>query len=322
MSHLNPSSPLPVIFLMGPTASGKTEMAMQLFDHLDGDIISVDSALIYRGMDIGTAKPGPQLLQRYPHHLVDILDPSQSYSAAQFRTDAIELIEQAHARGRVPILVGGTMLYYRALLQGLSPLPVADVEIRRQLEVEVEEHGVAYLHQRLSKVDPESALRIHPNDPQRLQRALEIYLVTGQTMTALWAQASEPLPWRPLKVALAPAERPILHQRIEHRFHRMLEQGLVDEVERLYRRGDLDLQLPSMRCVGYRQVWGYLEGDYDYATMAEKGIVATRQLAKRQMTWLRSESELHWLDGQQLDSWDRLQLMVEEYMRQCLARLD
>ncbi|MDH3354736.1 MAG: tRNA (adenosine(37)-N6)-dimethylallyltransferase MiaA, partial [Chromatiales bacterium] len=282
-----------IIFLMGPTASGKTESAMRLVDELNGEIVSVDSAMVYRGMDIGTAKPEPELLAEYPHALIDLIDPLESYSAAQFRTDALREISEIQARGHTPILAGGTMLYYRALEYGLSPLPEADPEVRQRLEQQAEELGWEAMHQRLAEVDPESAARIHPNDPQRLQRALEVYEVSGKPMSELWQQASDPLAEKPLKIALAPAERSVLHQRIEQRFDQMLKLGFIDEVERLYERGDLHDSLPSIRCVGYRQVWNYLAGDWDRDTAREKSIIATRQLAKRQMTWLRSEQNLN-----------------------------
>jgi len=285
-----------IIFLMGPTASGKTEMAMRLVDAFDGEIVSVDSAMVFRDMNIGTAKPEPELLARYPHALIDLIDPSESYSAAQFRTDALRQIEAIQARGHTPILAGGTMLYYRALEYGLSPLPKADPEVRQRLEKQAHEIGWEAMHRRLVEVDPEAAARIHPNDPQRLQRALEVYEVSGVPMTELWKQSSVPLTVTPLKIALAPAERAVLHQRIELRFDQMLAQGFVAEVERLYRRVDLNPSLPSIRCVGYRQIWNYLKGEWDQSIAREKAIIATRQLAKRQMTWLRSEENLNWID--------------------------
>ncbi len=292
----NPVADLQPIFLMGPTASGKTEMAMRLVDAFDGEIISVDSAMVFRDMNIGTAKPEPALLAQYPHALIDLIDPRESYSAAQFRSDALKQIDEIQARGHTPILAGGTMLYYRALEYGLSPLPKADPKIRQRLEQQAQEIGWEAMHQRLAEVDPAAAKRIHPNDPQRLQRALEVYEISGVPMTELWQQSSVPLAVTPLKIALAPAERAILHQRIEHRFDLMLAQGLLEEVENLYRRGDLSPSLPSIRCVGYRQLWGYLEGEWDEKSARERAIIATRQLAKRQMTWLRSEENLNWID--------------------------
>lgn len=302
----------PLIFLMGPTASGKTEMAMRLVDELDGEIVSVDSAMVFREMDIGTAKPEPELLAEYPHALIDLIDPVQSYSAAQFRSDALQQIEEIQQRGHTPIFAGGTMLYYRALEYGLSPLPEADPKVRQRLEQQAAELGWEAMHQRLAAVDPEAAARIHPNDPQRLQRALEVYEISGEPMSELWKRSSEPLAITPLKIALAPAERATLHQRIEQRFDQMLAQGFIEEVECLYRRGDLHIGLPSIRCVGYRQIWNYLCGEWDQNTAREKAIIATRQLAKRQMTWLRSEENLNWIDPLEQGARDVLLKLVDK----------
>lgn len=290
-----------IISLMGPTASGKTALAMALYDRYPIDIISVDSALIYRGMDIGTAKPTPAELAAYPHKLVDILDPSQSYSAANFRHDALQEIEQSIARGRTPLLVGGTMLYFKALLEGLSPLPNADYAIRQQIEAQAAQEGWQKIHQRLAQVDPVSAARIHPNDPQRLSRALEVYLISGQSLTELTQTQGDKLPYDIVQFAVAPQSREQLHQRIEQRFKLMLEQGFESEVAHLMARGDLNPNLPSIRCVGYRQMWEYLSGDIAYDEMVFKGICATRQLAKRQMTWLRGWSELTWLSSERFN---------------------
>lgn len=285
----------PAVCLMGPTASGKTDLAVKLVERLPFEIISVDSALIYRGMDIGTAKPDAETLARAPHRLIDILDPAEAYSASRFRKDALREMAEITAAGRIPLLVGGTMLYYRALEQGLSRLPQADAATRECIEREAAEWGWQALHNRLAEVDPAAAERIHPNDPQRLSRALEVYELTGRPMSELWQEKDQPeLPWRLVKVAVAPADRADLHERIARRFRQMLEQGLVEEVEALYHRGDLNPQLPSIRCVGYRQVWQYLDGELSYSQMSERGIVATRQLAKRQFTWLRSEQRLQW----------------------------
>lgn len=290
-------SQLPVIFLMGPTAAGKTQLAMDLHDRLGCELVSVDSALIYRGMDIGTAKPSPQELQQYPHRLVDIRDPSESYSAAEFRQDALMHIAEIHQAGRIPVLVGGTMLYYHALANGLASLPEADAAVRERLLAEATEKGWPEMHRRLAEVDPESAERLNPNDAQRLQRALEVYEISGKTLTQHWAEQAEQKPDFPIvSMAVMPQQRSELHARIAQRFHLMLEQGFVKEVEALYQRGDLDLQMPSVRCVGYRQAWEYLSGTVDYETMVDKGIIATRQLAKRQITWLRSWPDLNWLD--------------------------
>jgi tRNA dimethylallyltransferase len=296
---LKPNQPLPsAIFLMGPTASGKTDLAIALMERLPCELISVDSALIYRGMDIGTAKPDAETLARAPHRLIDILDPAESYSAARFRDDALREMAEITAAGRIPLLVGGTMLYYRALQQGLSPLPPGDAELRAQLEAEAADKGWQALHDRLAEVDPESAARIHPNDPQRLSRALEVYMLSGQPLSVLWReQEKSGFPYRAVKLAVAPIDRAVLHQRIALRFDLMLQQGFIEEVEALYRRGDLYPELPSIRCVGYRQAWHYLEGEWNRETMTERAIIATRQLAKRQYTWLRSESDLVWFDS-------------------------
>jgi len=285
---------------MGPTASGKTDLAIYLTEHFPVDIISVDSAMVYRGLDIGSAKPSDEELAKAPHRLIDIVDPLEIYSAAQFRIDALKEIETIIKAGRIPLLVGGTMLYFRALLQGLSELPAADDATRLKLEQQARELGWEKMHQRLAEVDPEAAARIHPNDPQRIQRALEVYEVTGIAMSHLQkTQKSEPFPYQVLKLALVPSERAVLHQRIEKRFSQMLEQGLIDEVKALLERGDLHEDLPAIRAVGYRQVWDYLADRMDYTEMKERGVIATRQLAKRQFTWLRSEKDLITYDSSQ-----------------------
>ncbi|WP_415906830.1 tRNA (adenosine(37)-N6)-dimethylallyltransferase MiaA [Neptuniibacter sp. QD72_48] len=282
---------------MGPTASGKTDLAMKLYDHMPCEIVSVDSAMIYKGMDIGTAKPDHETLARYPHRLIDICDPSEAYSAAEFRVDALKQIEEIRSAGKVPILTGGTMLYFHALKNGLANLPEADAAVRERLLQEAEAEGWAAMHARLAEVDPESAKRLNPNDAQRLQRALEVYEITGRSMTDLWAEQEKQKPDFPIvSLAVMPQERSELHDRIARRFDIMLEQGFVDEVRTLWDRGDLDLQMPSVRCVGYRQVWEYFAGTWDYDTMKFKGVVATRQLAKRQVTWLRSWENLNWID--------------------------
>ena len=297
----------PAIFLMGPTASGKTDLALALADELPCELISVDSALIYRGMDIGTAKPDKQTLADYPHHLVDILDPAQSYSAAEFVSDTRALMAQATAAGKIPLLVGGTMLYYKALLEGMADLPEANAAVRERLEALGKAEGWAALHAQLQAVDPESAARIHPNDPQRLVRALEVFEVSGETLTthrlrqqqnqAVGAHGNSHLPYTVARLCIMPAERSILHQRIEQRFKVMIRHGFVEEVEALMQRPDLHAALPSMRAVGYRQVWEYLDGQLSYDEMIERGIIATRQLAKRQVTWLRGWDELYSLDS-------------------------
>ena len=292
-------SDLPLtLFLMGPTASGKTALALKIADYFPVEIISVDSALVYRGMDIGTSKPDKETLEKYPHHLVDICDPAENYSAAQFRHDALQHINSCKAGGKIPLLVGGTMLYFRSLTQGLSDLPSANLEIRAKLEQMLHQQGSTYLHKLLSKIDPEAAQKIHPNDPQRLQRALEVFEISGVPISQWWKeQKQQKLPFVPLKFALHIQDRSILHQRIEERFIEMLDTGFVGEVESLRARGDLDLDKPSMRAVGYRQVWQYLDGDFSYDEMVRKAVVATRQLAKRQLTWLRSEQKLCWVDA-------------------------
>ena len=288
------------IFLMGPTASGKTDLAIQLRQQLPVEVISVDSALIYRGMDIGTAKPSKAELALAPHRLIDICDPAESYSAANFRTDALREMQEISAQGKIPLLVGGTMLYYKALLEGLSPLPSADEKVRSEIEAKAALVGWGGLHQELSKIDPISAQRINPNDSQRINRALEVFYLTGKTLTELTAQKGETLPYDILQFAIVPEQREVLHLRIEQRFHKMIELGFQQEVEKLYRRPDLNENLPSIRCVGYRQMWEYLRGDYDHDEMVFRGICATRQLAKRQITWLRGwTSPIQWLDSLQ-----------------------
>ncbi|WP_439886454.1 tRNA (adenosine(37)-N6)-dimethylallyltransferase MiaA [Pseudomonas sp. MBLB4123] len=303
----------PAIFLMGPTAAGKTDLALELARVLPCELVSVDSALIYRGMDIGTAKPDKAVLAEFPHRLIDIRDPAESYSAAEFRADALAAMAQITARGRIPLLVGGTMLYYKALLEGLADMPSADPQLRAELEARGAAEGWAALHRELQAVDPQSAARIHPNDPQRLVRALEVYRLSGLTMTAHHERqvaenpgsAAARFPYTVASLAIAPAQRQVLHARIAQRFQAMLEQGFVDEVEGLRRRGDLHVGLPSIRSVGYRQVWDYLDGNLSEAQMRERGIIATRQLAKRQFTWLRSWSDVHWLDSLDCDNLPR-----------------
>lgn len=285
------------IVLMGPTASGKTDLAIELCQHLPCDIISVDSALVYKGMNIGTAKPTAEELEKAPHRLINILDPLEAYSAADFCQDAFEQIESIQKAGRIPLLVGGTMLYFKSLLEGISPLPAADASIRAQIEQEAQEHGWLALHEQLKVVDPQSAERIHPNDPQRLMRALEVYRKVGKSLTELNMVKGRHLSGNVLKFAIAPKERETLWERIEQRFHRMIEQGFEQEVRALYERGDLHLALPSMRCVGYRQMWEYLDAKLSFDEMVFRGIVATRQLAKKQMTWLRGWENLNWLDS-------------------------
>ncbi len=287
---------------MGPTASGKTDLAIRLRQQLPVELISVDSALIYKGMDIGTAKPDDRELALAPHRLIDIRDPAQSYSAADFRADALKEMADIVAAGRIPMLVGGTMLYYKALLEGLSPLPAADPAIRAQIEQEAAEKGWQALHEELVKVDPVSGARIHPNDPQRLSRALEVFRISGKTLTELTKTQGDALPYKVHQFAITPKDRAVLHQRIELRFEKMIEAGFEQEVRALYERGDLHPDLPSIRCVGYRQMWEYLDGKCDLDEAVFRGICATRQLAKRQITWLRSWKDLTWLDSSDVES--------------------
>lgn len=289
----------PAIFLMGPTASGKTALSVQLAKHLNGEIISVDSALVFKGMDIGTAKPTVAERQYITHHLIDILDPSESYSTGQFKTQALALMADISQRGKIPILVGGTMLYFNVLNNGLDVLPEADPAIRAKLDDELAFLGKEALHRRLAKVDPISAARIHPNDPQRVQRALEVYEISGEPLTSFFNTLQETIPYQKIKLIIAPKERASLHETIAKRFKVMLQHGLIDEVEALYQRGDLSEKMPAIRAVGYRQAWAYLQGDIDYATMTEKGIIATRQLAKRQFTWLRKETDAQYFETEQ-----------------------
>lgn len=291
---------------MGPTASGKTDLAIALCDAIPCEIISVDSALIYKDMDIGTAKPEPELLKRYPHYLVDIVDPADSYSVGQFHRDVSQYCDEITARGNIPLLVGGTMMYFRALQLGLSDLPPSSSEIRAELEQEALQCGWEQMHQKLADVDPKSASQIHRNDPQRIQRALEVYRLTGKAMSQHHAeQQQRALPYQAIPLILCPAERSILHQRIEQRFHLMMEQGFLSEVEKLYTRGDLHADLPSIRCVGYRQLWNYFTGEWDLDMAIAKGVVATRKLAKRQITWLRSWDGGIWIDTMKQDIFEQ-----------------
>jgi tRNA dimethylallyltransferase len=270
---------------------------MQLYDQLPCEIVSVDSAMIYRGMDIGTAKPDSATLARYPHKLIDLCDPAEAYSAAEFRRDALAQIDEIRSAGKIPLLTGGTMMYFHALKNGLATLPEANPVVREQILKKAELEGWESIHRRLADVDPESAARLNKNDSQRLQRALEVYEITGRPMSELWAEQKSQQPdFSIVPMAVMPKERTMLHERIEKRFDIMLEQGFVDEVRGLWERGDLTLQMPSVRCVGYRQVWEYFAGTWDFETMKFKGVVATRQLAKRQVTWLRSWENLAWMD--------------------------
>jgi len=287
----------PAIFLMGPTASGKTALAIDLVENYNCEIISVDSALVYKDMDIGTAKPDAELQARAPHRLIDLIDPAEVYSAANFREDALREMADITAKGKVPLLVGGTMMYFKFLRDGAAQLPKADEKIRQRLLAQGEEFGWPYMHGKLAEIDPISAERLKPMDSQRIQRALEVFEVSGKTLTQFWdEQEEQPLPYDVISFAVMPKERKTLHKRIAQRYQIMMKQGFVDEVKKLFERDDLHEELPSIRCVGYRQVWQYLQGEIDYDEMVERGIIATRQLAKRQITWLRSWPDLNWLD--------------------------
>jgi tRNA dimethylallyltransferase len=296
-----------VIFIMGPTATGKTDLALCLHENIDSEIISVDSAMIYKDMNIGTAKPDKELLAKAPHRLIDIRDPLESYSAAQFREDANLAIKEILAKNKTPVLVGGTGLYFRALEQGLAKLPEANYRIRARIEAEADAGGWKSLHQRLKKIDPDAANRINENDSQRIQRALEVYEITNKTLTSLiFAEHKEPFPYPIKKIILSPKDRSVLHDRVKHRFLEMLKTGFVDEVEALYRRSDLSLNLPSMRLVGYRQVWRYLNDECNYEEMCDYALIATRQLAKRQITWCRSEGNAEWYDPYQTGAFSEI----------------
>ncbi len=286
---------------MGPTAVGKTELALKLCHEFPFEIISVDSALVYRGLNIGSAKPTPDMLRRQKHHLIDIREPFEAYSAADFRLDALKCIDDIHASGKIPLLVGGTGLYFRTLENGIADMPAVSQEVRQQLQFDCEKFGSPEMHLRLGKVDPESAARIHANDPQRILRALEIHAITGKTMTQLLAeQQRTPLPFESLKLVYAPSDRVALHQRIAERFKRMLSEGFLNEVAALRRENGISADKPALRAVGYRAAWQFLDGEIDHSQMINDAIVATRRLAKRQFTWFRSEKNAEWVDS--LDS--------------------
>lgn len=307
----SPAQP-PAILLMGPTASGKTAVAARLATTLPCEIISVDSALVYKGMDIGTAKPDAELLRRAPHHLIDVIEPHESYSAARFRDDALALMREITERGNIPLLVGGTMLYFKALVEGLNDLPEADSTIRLIIETMAEEEGWPAVHDKLRKVDPQTAARLEPTDAQRIQRALEIYYITGKSMTDLLKKPKYVyFPYTPIRIALLPGDRAVLHERIAQRFDAMLEAGLVEELRRLRDEYGLHPEMPSMRCVGYRQAWDFIDDRISRAELREQGIAATRQLAKRQLTWLRGMSDYTEFDCLAPDVGD----LVLEYVR-------
>lgn len=303
----------PAVFLMGPTASGKTGAAVALVESLPLEIVSVDSALVHRGLDIGAARPDADTLARAPHHLIDRVQPEETYSAGRFRDEALTAMERIRAEGRVPLLAGGTMMYFHVLEHGLAEMPPADPDLRAELEREAAERGLTALHAELAAADPEAAVRIHPNDPQRIQRALEVLRLSGRPISELQAE-SEPLPYRLLRLAVAPADRARLHARIEQRFDAMLEQGLVEEVRALRSRPGMHSDLPSMRAVGYRQVWQYLDGELSWERMREKGITATRQLARRQLTWLRRMEGVEWFDSDDPDLVPKLRARVEAFL--------
>ncbi len=299
MTSANTEKPL-VLFLMGPTASGKTDLAIALRQHLPVELISVDSALVYRGLDIGSAKPSAEEQALAPHRLLDVRDPSEPYSASDFREDALREIDDIIQQGKIPLLVGGTMMYFKALLEGFADLPAADQAVRKQIETDANQYGWPYMHEQLRAVDPECADTIHPNHSQRISRALEVYRVSGQTMSALRAEQDRQADdlttrYRVVQFAITPHDRSVLHERIARRFHNMIDEGFIDEVQGLHQRGDLHADLPAIRAVGYRQVWQYLEGELERDEMIERGIIATRQLAKRQLTWLRGWDQLNWV---------------------------
>jgi len=299
------------VFIMGATATGKTDLALALYNELSeqsgSDLISVDSALVYRGMDIGTAKPDESILASAPHQLIDIIDPAEVYSAGQFRDDALRLMQRSVEQQRTPILVGGTMLYFNTLQNGMADMPDVDEATRQAIEAEAESNGILAMHERLKSVDPVSAERIHTNDTQRIKRALELFDFTGKTLTSFWLEqaqnkTSSGFSYRRIKIALVPDDRVELRKRIAMRFELMLQQGFIEEVEALFNRGDLHADMPSIRAVGYRQVWAYLAGEYGYDEMREKAVIATAQLAKRQMTWLRKEKECNFIDPNALNT--------------------
>jgi len=307
------------LFIMGPTAAGKTDLALEIAKLYPVEIISVDSALVYREMDIGTAKPEPSVLELFPHHLVNIIEPTESYSAGSFRDDALALMADITKRGKVPLLVGGTMLYFKALQYGLADLPAADPKIRHKLETELAQYGLEYLHARLAEIDPVSAARIHINDPQRIQRALEVFKITGKSLTDLSQTTPTPLSYRVAKIILSPFKRSVLHQRIETRYKLMVDNGFIEEVEALVKRGDCHADLPSIRAVGYRQAWAYLSGEYDRDTLIDKAIIATRQMAKRQITWCRSQDDGIWFDSSEGLPIDEVTLFLAEQYPELLS---
>ncbi len=304
-------NPQAVVFLLGPTAAGKTASSLQLAVQLNAEIISVDSALVYKHMNIGTAKPSLAEQQQVPHHLIDLCSPVEAYSVARFITDAIESIKAVQAKGKVALLTGGTMMYFNALEHGIAPMPDADEQVREALHTEALQIGWPAMHDKLKQVDPAAAAKIHPNDPQRIQRALEVYELAGEPLSELQKQTQSNLPVEPIKIALMPESRSWLHERIERRFGLMLEAGFIDEVSQLQQRFELDSNLPSMRSVGYRQALGFLNNEYDHQTMCDKAIAATRQLAKRQMTWIRGMQNLNMITCDELNTEKQVTAMLE-----------
>jgi tRNA dimethylallyltransferase len=314
MNALKPAGSAPVVLIMGPTGAGKTDLAIRLAERFAVEIVSVDSAMVYRGMNIGTGKPPREMLERHPHHLVDILDPSQSYSAGQFVRDAYLAIDDIRARGKLPLLVGGTMLYFRALRRGLAEMPQADPAVRLELDRQGAARGWPALHAELAAIDPQAAARIQPNDAQRIQRALEVHKLSGMTLTQLHAAAKPQRPdLRYVAYAWSPSDRARLYEGIERRFHRMMEEGFLEEVRRLYQRGDLHVGLPAIRSVGYRQLWEHLASDAPLDLALQRAILATRHLARRQLIWLRSEDDVDWVDALEADA--------GAHMERCIAAL-
>ena len=310
------------IFLLGPTASGKTALSLQLADRFPIELVSVDSALVYRDMNIGTAKPDAETLRKYPHHLIDLIDPCQAYSAARFCTDAFKAMSQISARGKIPLLVGGSMLYVKALREGLSDLPAADADVRVALEARAAKDGWPAMHAELARVDPDTAVRLKATDSQRIQRALEVFQLTGSPISSLQTRSTEnrDFPYAMLGIGLVAEQRSVLHERIALRFDAMLAAGLIDEVKTLRARYALTAEMPSMRCVGYRQTWEYLEGTIDRKTLRENGIAATRQLAKRQLTWLRAMKDVTPLDCLRSDLQEVVIARIGQFLEQGLRQ--
>ncbi len=304
-----------IVAIMGPTASGKTAAAVAIADQLPVQVISVDSALIYKEMEIGTSKPDKNTLRDVPHKLINLCEPTSNYSVGRFRKDVLYEIKRSFEQKKTPLLVGGTMLYFNALFNGLAKLPTGDSAIRLQLEKEIQAMGLPALYQRLKTIDSIAAHKIMPSDPQRIMRALEVYQLSGVPISTWWHQQSDKFPYKVLKIAISPTDRTLLHARIAQRFQAMVDQGLENELVQLREKYDLHQDMPSMRCVGYRQMWEYIEGISTHQEMIQKGIVATRQLAKRQLTWLRKDQELVWVDSSKDDYVDEIRCLVENYLK-------